>query len=60
MPYIEVLDLSEDDVVAVHEYMDSLGLKADQDFVEIQNTEWNVVGVRLLTPPAMQALAHLA
>lgn len=60
MPFIEVLDLSEDDVVAVQDYMKSLDLKEDIDFVEIQNTEWNVVGVRLMTPPAMQALAHLA
>jgi len=60
MPFIEVLDLSEDDVVAVSDYMKSLDLKPDEDFVELHNTEWVVTGVRLLTPPAMQALAHLA
>lgn len=60
MPFIEVLDLSEDDVAAVSEYMKTMDLKPDVDFVEVQDKEWTTVGVRLLTAPAMQLLGHLA
>lgn len=60
MPFIEVLDLTEDEVIAVSEYMKTMDLKADEDFVEVCNAEWEITGVRLLTPPAMQVLAHLS
>lgn len=60
MPFVEVLDLTEEEVVKVSEYMDTLGLQHDEDFVTLYGKEWEITGVRLLTAPAMQALAHLA
>jgi hypothetical protein len=60
MPFIEVLDLTEDDVATVSDYMSTLGLKEDADFTLVHGKEWEVTGVRLMTAPAMQVLGYLA